>query len=767
MSTEASPSGTPSPPAPPAPPATSPAAPSAGPSPLQIGKSFIKQYYKTLLEKPSQIQKFYQPDSILSRGMEPSAPTDPLAIAEALSAPAQGSSNGDDVGHVIGNDNGSTAVRSHHPSDTPAERIRKTFFEWAGKGIEELASSRAKEAADASDKDGDDEDDDVLRIDFERGAIDAQESVGGGILLVVTGHMFLPSSKPSVASPFVHTFFLNNGAPPGRKRQFYVRNDVLRFLLPVAVELEETAEAVAGAEEGEGKETMEDEEEEEKNKTGEGKEEEGGATAAVRAEVEGTAPAGVVEDTVTVEKEIAAVPPAVAATALVEVAEASLEVEEAVEETKAEDPESAMEPTPAASIPAAEKTLAEQSPAEVEAVTEQDSEPPVEVETPEEEAVEERKEEVVFEPNADIASPVDGEKADAEPTVSESAEASTSLEGKKKRYRRRRGGGGGAGGGKSSRSNSPPNGARDGDDAVESPTAAATAETKDEEPPPQQPEKPKTPGSWASLVAGGSGPALKDDGQAAAGKTKGPSKQDRRGRSPKGKREDKAASSASTNQHHHESSSAKAPPQSQQTSRSSDRTHGKDNTHHNHDPTDSASGPSATTTTTTNNTNPPPQSRMLSNQRTPEATLFIRNIPDATKEPEIRSLFESYGVDTGNRILGITLNANRGFCFVDFDGPAAVNAIVAEAQRSLVKDERTGRKIESSFMVHGRVLEVDQKIKTLQAGGGGGGAGGGGGGGGRRYNRSPPGSRGTRGMGMRRSPPRDGGRRASGGGGNR
>ncbi|KAL7470813.1 hypothetical protein ACHAXS_011088, partial [Conticribra weissflogii] len=178
MSTEASPSGTPAPPAP---------VPPAGPSPLQIGKSFIKQYYKTLLEKPSQIQKFYQPDSILSRGMEPSAPTDPLAISEVLNAAA-------DDHDRLANDpgNGSAAFHPHDPSDTPAERIRKTFFEWAGRGIEELASSKtqkggdddgAKDAAVADDDDADDDDDDVLRIDFERGAIDAQESVGGGILL--------------------------------------------------------------------------------------------------------------------------------------------------------------------------------------------------------------------------------------------------------------------------------------------------------------------------------------------------------------------------------------------------------------------------------------------------------------------------------------------------------------------------------------------------------------------------------------------------------
>lgn len=126
----------------------------------------------------------------------------------------------------------------------------------------------------------------------------------------------------------------------------------------------------------------------------------------------------------------------------------------------------------------------------------------------------------------------------------------------------------------------------------------------------------------------------------------------------------------------------------------------------------------------------------------------------------MRGLFEPFGVITGNKILGITLNPNRGFCFVDFDGPAAVTAIVNESVTSLVKDERTGRKIESAFMVHGRVLDVERKVNTKNPGGGGSG--------GRRYNRSHSpkdgggryrGSRGGGGGGggMRRSPPRVGG----------
>ena len=63
---------------------------------------------------------------------------------------------------------------------------------------------------------------------FDLNAIDAQGSVNGGILLVVTGHIMFPKSRKQ----FVHTFFLNTMAT---KKGFYVHNDVLRFLdLPVA-----------------------------------------------------------------------------------------------------------------------------------------------------------------------------------------------------------------------------------------------------------------------------------------------------------------------------------------------------------------------------------------------------------------------------------------------------------------------------------------------------------------------------------------------------
>lgn len=551
MSTDPSPAATPPPPA-----------GGGGALPLQIGKAFIKQYYKTLVNTPAQLNRFYQPDSTISRGMEPSAPTDPSSVAEVLSAPE----NGEET--------------------TPGERVRKTFFEWAGKGIDE----------------GGEDADDILRIELQGGAIDAQESVGGGILLVVTGHMYLPGKSHEQAYSFVHTFFLNNGAPPGRKKQFYVKNDILRFLEPIFTEEEGEEEEVV-------EEALEELEAVEVDETPE-------------AEAE-PSPESEDEDVPVVVTETAA---------LIE----PIEYEPAADEEK------------------------------VEVVDEEVQEPMAELSIEDEPAADE-------------------EKIDASSSSDESPPSSPSSEGKKKRRRRR--------GGKSrSRSNSPGNG------------STAAEEDKGD-------EKPKAPSSWANLVASGASKKSESVSDSKkVSKSKGSSKPD-----------EKSTSKAAP---------PKAPPQSQPPSK------------------ESASQPQAT-----------------QNKRSPEATLFIRNIPDPTKEEEIRALFEPHGNATGNKILGITLNTNRGFCFVDFDGQAAVDAIVDEAKSSLVKDPRTGRKDKSSFMAHGRVLDVERKVPGDRKSAGGNVAGSSSG----KSNRSSSpkdsgrrfgnrGSRGGGGGGSRRSPTRGGNR---------
>lgn len=545
-----------------------------GPSPQQIGSAFIKQYYKILLTEPSQLNRFYEPDSTVSRGMEPSAPATPSPFSLAASVDMNGG------------------------EQSMGERVRKAFFDWAS----------VKDDVDNID---------VLTVDFERGAIDAQESIGGGILLVVTGHMSLPGrAKPSA---FVHTFFLNNAAAPGRKKQFLVKNDILRFLEPVGteVEVEEVEEEYMQAKE----------------------------TVAVVPEME-VAPPVVHEVPVVIDDPILVSPPAIDSLLLVPV-----EYEPSADEEKLEDDDEVIE-----------------EPLKVEPATEEEK--------------------------IDVSSSADSDSSPA---------ASPSFDGKKsKRNRKKRGG-------KSrSRSSSP-----------------GLAEDIKEE----APETPKAPGSWASLVASGGGP------KNAEGSRKG-----RKG-SPKAARGGGNDKSSTVNQ-----ASTKAPPQSRPANESIPAP-----------PTIPTAAP------------PQPQATQ---SRTAEATLFIRNIPDKTQESEIRALFEAQGVAHGNKILGITLNPNRGFCFVDFDGPAAVLAIVEESTTSLVKDQRTGRKIESAFMVHGRVLEVERKVNgsKTSGGGGGGGGGAGSGSGGRKYNRSNSpkdggdgggkyrGSRGgSGGGGVRRSEPQGGG----------
>ena len=144
----------------------------------------MKQYYHVLTTTPDMIYKFYRPSSVLSHG-EGSNPTVPTTLQSL-------DSNND---------------------------LKERFFSWADSST------------------------DTIRFELENGAIDAQESVDGGILLLVTGHMYLGDSR----KPFCHTFFLNSvAAENSTKRKYYVHNDVLRFLqesLPQVTEPKTTADA--------------------------------------------------------------------------------------------------------------------------------------------------------------------------------------------------------------------------------------------------------------------------------------------------------------------------------------------------------------------------------------------------------------------------------------------------------------------------------------------------------------------------------------------
>ena len=137
--------------------------PGAGPSPLAIGRTFVKQYYQVLSAEPEKIVKFYKPVSTFSHG-QGSEPTTPASIAECESS----------------------------------ELLKDRLF-----------SQKS------------------FKLDLEHGAIDAQMSLGGGVLVVVTGHMIIEEHRRA----FCHTFFLNvASAPDAKMKSFYVHNDVMRFL---------------------------------------------------------------------------------------------------------------------------------------------------------------------------------------------------------------------------------------------------------------------------------------------------------------------------------------------------------------------------------------------------------------------------------------------------------------------------------------------------------------------------------------------------------
>jgi hypothetical protein len=180
----------------------------SSPNPLTVGTHFVKQYYKVLSTAPEQIFRFYQPASVLSQGVGSQIPTPPETL-ESMTEAARGTGSDAEAKSAVVRDRFVLPGREDCP----------------------------------------------VRFEFEHGAIDAQLSVNGGVLLVVTGHLVYlappPSSESgsannggviggsgpnSQSSPggggrkaFVHTFFLGS-ATAGGKRSYYVHNDILRFL---------------------------------------------------------------------------------------------------------------------------------------------------------------------------------------------------------------------------------------------------------------------------------------------------------------------------------------------------------------------------------------------------------------------------------------------------------------------------------------------------------------------------------------------------------
>lgn len=94
---------------------------------------------------------------------------------------------------------------------------------------------------------------DAQRFDFDNGAIDAQPSANGSILLVVTGHVVVKVDGKEDRKAFVHTFLLALVSLPNKQKTYYVHNDILRFLKadtePSTTETPSTADVAAKSEE--------------------------------------------------------------------------------------------------------------------------------------------------------------------------------------------------------------------------------------------------------------------------------------------------------------------------------------------------------------------------------------------------------------------------------------------------------------------------------------------------------------------------------------
>lgn len=502
-----------SPPLPPPPtPSTSPPPPSSS-SPLVIGKSFIKQYYHVLTTSPEDIHRFYKSRSVWSHSFEPSVAADSQTI-----------------------------------------RASSSFFKWAAK-----------------------DDTTGLRIDFGRGAIDAQESIGGGILLVVTGHMTLPMrlEEDTEEQAFVHTFFLNNGAPSGKKRQFYVHNDIFRFL---ATEDRGSQPVIVSKTSITGKTKSFQEPE----KVSCENTDMGNIARPALTPTSGYSPEDVsITEGVTPKRNNSGSSSSMS-TKEEEIAASAVKPCEDVKDDK-----KSLQRNRSGGRRADYRETRDQDRYSQSATMSSSSSSTEKV-------------------KLDVTSDVQGNtlnKTKSEPQLSYFA---SKLPG-------------------------------------------------------------KLPGSWASLVAGGSGTLANSFVPSFPKLTlsREPSEVDDNG------------DPILVEQDH------------------------------------LLIFPEPNNTKRLENKVPSYDSRTVS-QRTPEATLFCKNVSDRTKEKDIISLFEPYAHQFNRAILGITLHANRGFCFVDFDHREVVDTILNELVDHSPDDggtvPTTSTHTSDKFIIHGRILEIGRKV---------------------------------------------------------
>lgn len=626
-----------------------PAASQSPPSAFIIGKSFFKQYYAVLATNPETISRFYKPDtSILSHSFQPSVPAEPKVLTSESNSPI------DLFSWACSND--ATVEGNNGTSKTSG----------GGGGIS---------------------------VDFGSGAIDAQETIGGGILLVVTGQMTLPlpSSKPK---PFVHTFFLSNSAPAGKKKNFYVHNDILRFisttpedntaLPPVGVAgQQQQGEVVSNTG------SLSDKKEQQKKEV--------------------TVPQDKPQEE---EVKVKIAPPAPVDPTPQPPAKVKI-VEEKVEKEK---DGKRKDETDKSTSNHNKSTKKEESTSKPEKSKRTKSESA----TDKNEKGNKRKDKdnntSTTSTSSDPKSKSDGQRKkntnNTEISSDQSPQQQQSKDEKKKknkaRSRSRKKGRSG------SRSASPTHG-KNGKSGGKNDDGSSSS------------SKPKTPGSWASLVAGtGSGSASTSTGASK------PSPAAAAAASVASQMTESAMTLEDTNGKEGDKStkSNQSTPQGGTATNNSPPTNHNEsnNTDHSNNNNNKESKPPISSSSKSNSNGPPPPAP----QRTPEATLFLKNVSDRTKETEIRAIFEPYATNLDQKILGITLKASSGFCFVDFDAKIVVDTILkdADAMKSNGKQQDGGsassgsgrggndKKLEGNkFVIHGKLLDVGRKVPAEKSGG--------------------------------------------------
>jgi len=597
------------------------------PSPLLIGKAFIKQYYQVLSTNPTQITKFYKPNSLISHSLLPSVPATTTTLLQ-----------------------------------------QTDLFSWC--------KPKNKK--------------DKICFDFGKGAIDAQETINGGILLVVTGHVRLDDGNGNGNTgkdaqgedekrfSFVHTFFLNNGAPVGKKRQFYVHNDVLRFLdegldLSLSNGGDEVQEEVQAPDEqqqevgnNEDDKVTGDEKVQAKAQEKSEKEEPVAAAAAVEvmekvAPVEKEETPKETKDEAKEEKDVV--------DSKAKVVEESKDAEH-VHATKEDKVSSASSAAPATSAPEGKKDKSTESGKDAEAKKDG------------------KENASVF--ASDSAKPAKsdekkGKSANATTAATATTTTTTAtLQEKKPRKNKSRGRA------RKSRSSSPTD------------VGNSNSSSKG--------KKAAVPSSWASLVARSGPSTVAADVAAAVENTKG--EKDAAAPVP-------ASSASTSNASNNNSNSGNANVNAKKSSNGAakqESTTDKQKVEQASSDQESQAQPQVQ--------QQQQQQPLLSKKaavalRQPEATVLIKNIPAKTLEPEIRAMFEPFASKLQKRILGVTLLPNRGFCFVDFDSKAVVDAIVKDVEaekEAQAKSKKEGEDVPvSKFIVNGRVLEVGRKIPAEKA----------------------------------------------------